>query len=298
MQSQAVSVLNAAHVPGVSYWNQYRSSTILAPLLGLTVCASSLGFLAFAAIEISGRNLPLVNRIILALGGLVMSLAPLLIGWFFWAQLRAAMRESNWVARLTHDGVYLNARSWLNWQLGAGDRTAVFIPYTAIEQVHEVRERLNVVWRPSGRLTHHAFVALKFKHKSDAALVDEVTREELRHVVSHPSFTRDARAWDDVPFFVHSNGDLWISCRDRFLLRALAKRVPRGDQQAISSCVGERMNPGDLEIARPALRHVLFHSRWSDAQQLAQFKLGLRYEDSLKYLESLLISSHPRSTQC
>ena len=65
------------------------------------------------------------------IAGLVLARRPIL----------ARFRTSNWLARVSGRGVYLQLRSHLNYHFPVGHRTVVFIPYTEIRSARAVRER-------------------------------------------------------------------------------------------------------------------------------------------------------------
>jgi hypothetical protein len=56
----------------------------------------------------------------------------------------ARFRTSNWLARVSGRGLYLQLRSHLNYHFPVGNRTVVFIPYTEIRSARAVRERRTV----------------------------------------------------------------------------------------------------------------------------------------------------------
>jgi hypothetical protein len=58
--------------------------------------------------------------------------------------LLARLRPSNWLARMRHDGLFIQFRSYLNYHLPAEDLTVVFIPYRDIRSARLVRERAKV----------------------------------------------------------------------------------------------------------------------------------------------------------
>lgn len=59
----------------------------------------------------------------------------------------ARFRPSNWLARMSDGGVFIQFRSYLNHHFPADDLTVVFIPYAAIQSARRVTERRDVPYR-------------------------------------------------------------------------------------------------------------------------------------------------------
>jgi hypothetical protein len=59
----------------------------------------------------------------------------------------ARFRPSNWLVRMTGEGLFIQLRSHLNHRLAADDHTVVFIPYREIRSARKVREQLEVLYR-------------------------------------------------------------------------------------------------------------------------------------------------------
>jgi hypothetical protein len=164
----------------------------------------------------------------------------------------------------------------------------VSIPYTSIDKVFEVRQLLDVSVRAGQRRTHAAFVALQLKHSADAFALRCAVHAEMLRVHSHPLFTRGTATWDDVPVHVRPNGDIWIRRDMMFLLRALERYVRRGASAAGRAEYGAALSTATPAYTGQALRDVMYYGQWSRAQQLAQFRLGLSYDASVRHLASLL----------
>ncbi len=63
----------------------------------------------------------------------------------------ARFRPSNWLVRMTGDGLFVQVRSHLNHQFPQEDRTVIFIPYGEIRSARLVRERRTIASREVGR---------------------------------------------------------------------------------------------------------------------------------------------------
>src|SRR5713226_243157 len=71
--------------------------------------------------------------------------AVLLLGVLFMRRFfLARLRPSNWLARMTSDGLFIQFRSYLNYHLPAEDLTVIFIPYQDIQSARLVRERTTI----------------------------------------------------------------------------------------------------------------------------------------------------------
>jgi DNA-binding Lrp family transcriptional regulator len=120
-------MMRAAEVSVISRDRLFRNSTARASLLVITILAVCVALVIFhwprprAAYYISGAillGLLLMRRFILA-----------------------RFRPSNWLVKLTEDGVFLKFRSYLNYHLPAENLTVVFIPHQDIRSARLVRER-------------------------------------------------------------------------------------------------------------------------------------------------------------
>ena len=264
---------------------------MISSALGALVCVAALLFLLFAAITVAQRNLPVGNMIVMAIVFPLLGLVPGYILRLLWAQIRAALHRGNWVARLSNDGIYLNLRSYLNWRLSDETPTLAYVPYAAIAHVFEVREQLDLVMKVSADRYFHAFVVLKLKPEIGLGELDQTIRGEILRVVEHPGFISGTDAWCEVPLFVCGEDEIWISRRDMFLLRALAKRVPRKKQVWLETSIGDGMTPDDLEVAIPRLRWAILHGYWTTARQIAQFKLGFDYDETFDLLSQHVLGA-------
>jgi hypothetical protein len=70
--------------------------------------------------------------------------------------ITARFRLSNWLVRLTADGLYIQFRSYLNYHLPQADLTVAFIAYQEIRSVRLVREKTKVPDREGGTTVQYA----------------------------------------------------------------------------------------------------------------------------------------------
>lgn len=123
----AIRLLRTMDVPAISRNGVFRYSLMygLLPAMALLCACAALVIFHWptprAAYYISGAlllGLLLMRRFVLA-----------------------RFRTSNWLAKLSDDGVFLKFRSYLNYHLPAEDLTVVFIPHQDIRSARMVRER-------------------------------------------------------------------------------------------------------------------------------------------------------------
>jgi hypothetical protein len=123
----AIRLMRAAEVSVTSRDRMFRYSPARASLLVIAILAACAGLVIFhwprprAAYYISGAillGLLLMRRFILA-----------------------RFRSSNWLVKLSDDGVFLQFRSYLNYHLPGENLTVVFIPHQDIRSARLVRER-------------------------------------------------------------------------------------------------------------------------------------------------------------
>ncbi len=284
--SSRLSLLAAHRVPRVPWSAEYHNLPLGAPL-GILVCLGVVGFAVFAVTEIGKRHLPLGNWL-LVLGGLAVPVGlAVWIARLFWERVRAALRSTNWVARIADDGVYLNLRSWLNWRLPDAARTAVRIPWPAIAGVHEVREEWRALPRAGVVRGFNAFVAISLASDVDVADLEQAVRAEVLRAITHPGFIGGVAAWADVPVFAVPEGRIWVNRAEMSLLRALARRVPRGRCEIRQLRVGPEFTFEDRNVSAQRLVDLVLRGQWSNARQVAQFRMGLGYDESVGFIERL-----------
>ena len=64
--------------------------------------------------------------------------------WIYQTMVLARFRASNWLVRVTEQGVYIKFRSYLNHHLPESDRTVAYIPYRDMRLTRLVRELQDV----------------------------------------------------------------------------------------------------------------------------------------------------------
>jgi hypothetical protein len=284
--SQVLSLLTTHRVPRVPWSAAYHNLPFGAPL-GILICLGVVGFAVFAVTEFSKRSLPLSNWLLI-IGALVAPVGlAIWIARLLWARMRAALRSTNWVARIADDGLYLNLRLWLNWRLPDAARTVVRIPWPAITEVHEVREEWRVLPKAGVQRGFNAFVAISLASDVDVAELEQAVCAEIHRVLTHPTFPGGVAVWSDVPVFVGLGGCIWVNRIEMSLLRALARRAPRGHRQICQLRVGPEFSFDDPKVHPQQLVALVLRGQWSYAQQVAQFRMGLGYDESVRLIEQL-----------
>lgn len=293
LSPRPLDLLAPGAAPRVRWSREHHDLPLGAPL-GILVCAAVAGFAAFAVAEVSDRSLPLWNWILLLAGLAPPVFFALWIGRLLAERIRAALRSTNWIARVADDALYLNLRSWLNWRLPEGERTVVRIPWNSIAGVHEVREQWRAFPKAGARRGFSAFVAIRLHPGTNVDDLDCAVRAEVHRVITHPDFVRGVAAWNEVPVFVGPDGCVWVRRVEMSLLRALARRVPRGPRESRLLSVGPELDAVRDAVTEPELAALVLRGQWSNAQQLAQRRLGLGYDESVRLLERLFRNDAPR----
>jgi hypothetical protein len=126
-------LMRLAEVPVESGDRMFRYSRAGAALGSLATVGASAVLLAYAITHQSG--LAYYSAGVLALGLLVMHKFVL-----------ARFRSSNWLVRMSEDGVFIQFRSYLNQHFSAADHTVVFIPFSEIRFGRLIREQTDVAY--------------------------------------------------------------------------------------------------------------------------------------------------------
>jgi hypothetical protein len=117
-----------AHELPIEHTNLIARYSPLRAIVGVVAA----GVVALALFVAASRGLgPGYYLAAVVIGGLVLARRPIL----------ARFRTSNWLARVSGRGLYLQLRSHLNYHFPVGHRTVVFSPYTEIRFARAVRER-------------------------------------------------------------------------------------------------------------------------------------------------------------
>jgi hypothetical protein len=101
--------------------------------------------------------------------------------------IRARFQPSNWLVRLSDQGIFLQFRSYLNQHFPAHDLTVVFIPYIEIRSVRLVQERSNIPYRDLDRpLAERSYIQrrrlVELELTGDLApLTQALANESIKH---------------------------------------------------------------------------------------------------------------------
>lgn len=146
-----------------------------------------------AAAVVAAASAIVVSGVLIGVGlrtgsGLAYYLAgALLLGLLVLRRLvLARFRPSNWLVRMTGEGLFIQFRSYLNHRLGANDQTVVFIPYREIRSARKVREHLEVPYRDldqplSERTSEVRRTLVEFELTGDCGpLADALSKEHAR----------------------------------------------------------------------------------------------------------------------
>ena len=96
----------------------------------------------------------------------------------------ARFRTSNWLARVSGRGLYLQLRSHLNYHLPVGNRTVAFIPYTEIRSARAVRERRTLP-DPESRSALNGLQQTRWLIVLELVADSKTLAQALRDEVSH-----------------------------------------------------------------------------------------------------------------
>jgi|CXWL01.1.fsa_nt_gi hypothetical protein len=130
--------MRLAEVPIGLHDRVFRYSPIRALFVAFSIICASGGLGLFGWIQQAGLAYYIAG--VLLLGLVVMSKFVL-----------ARFQPSNWLVRLSDQGMFLQFRSYLNHHFPAHDLTVVFIPYAEIRSVRLVQERSNIPYRDLDR---------------------------------------------------------------------------------------------------------------------------------------------------
>jgi hypothetical protein len=96
----------------------------------------------------------------------------------------ARFRPTNWLVRMTDDGLFIKFRSYLNYRFSDHDPTVVFVPYSEISSAKLVKERQAIPDRDGGNrrattIRTRRFIELELAGNSEP-LADALTGESKR----------------------------------------------------------------------------------------------------------------------
>jgi hypothetical protein len=231
----------ASHALSVPWWRRFGHRPLGAVLVLVAfVAAPGLGAWQLASPRVWVS--PLGWVVLVSFGGLGL-LACGLVAAAALEQVRGALKPGNWVAAVSRSGVWLNARSYLNWRLPPEDATTAFVPFDAIRSVREVREQLEVPLRARTARRYRAFVVLTLKQDVDSRALAERVACEIREVASRAGARDRLRFSHDVPVHVPAPDEIWVEWRGPRLLGQLGEQVRR------EARVSQRLRGGDLVAA-------------------------------------------------
>jgi hypothetical protein len=130
--------MRLADIPIGQHDRVFRYSPVRALLVAFSIICASGGLALFGWIQQSGLAYYVAGVLVLTL---------VVVGKF----ILARFQPSNWLVRLSDQGMFLKFRSYLNHHFPAHDLTVVFIPYIEIRSVRLVQERSNIPYRDLDR---------------------------------------------------------------------------------------------------------------------------------------------------
>lgn len=95
---------------------------------------------------------------------------------------RAVWKSSNWTVLAARDGLYVNARSYMNHHFPVGDSVIAFLPYREIDSIRVIREKLVIPGSIQGhtRQTTQIDLELRLRHAETAEFAQTIEREKSR----------------------------------------------------------------------------------------------------------------------
>lgn len=263
-------------VPPAPWNRRYRHWPVSSLLLLLGCLVIPVGIVAmFTARPIWISPL---GYVLLGVAGLANGAILFMVGFSAWQNLQAAVKPGNWAVQVGDDGVHVKLRSWRNWRLPETGPTVVFLPYAAIDGMHELRERLELRIRRHLHVRYFAFVVLRPRAGVDVSALERAARDEVARTPCRTSFLDNFRYQDDVPVYVDANGDIRLAWRGRRLLRALARHLPCGEMESITT-FGERIvELGDEAAIRAHVLDATMHGERINATQVLQFLRGIGWD--------------------
>ncbi|MBI2433996.1 MAG: hypothetical protein HYV26_14120, partial [Candidatus Hydrogenedentes bacterium] len=116
-------------------------------------------------------------------GSPVLALFPALLAGFLLLlcleRLRICSKPTAWLLRVVEDGLYVNLRTFHNYQLGRDTHRVLFIPTDAIAAVCETHETRLVPGRRGAHKDQYSYVDILLKH-GDLGPLQAALREERR----------------------------------------------------------------------------------------------------------------------
>src|SRR5262245_35981575 len=124
----AMEVLRSADVPIHRRGQEFRYSRVRAGAGTTILAAVAVALIGFGRMQNSWIAYYITGLILVAL-------------LIFHNLVTARFRPTNWLVRVTDDGLFIKFRSYLNYRFSDQDHTIVFVPYSEISSAKLVKER-------------------------------------------------------------------------------------------------------------------------------------------------------------
>ena len=152
------------------------------PLGPLVAALVTFGLLGAGAFAVTRADIPWMFWFVL--GPMLLLIGPLflLVGFAFVGAFRSSLRETNWIAWVRRDGVFLNLRDYRNGHFEGDDPTVVFAAYKDLESVRKVVEVRTEAQRQSRAIVRSTWIELACEREDATAELEiacflERTRE-------------------------------------------------------------------------------------------------------------------------
>ena len=165
-----MQLLRSADVPIDRRAHEFRSSRFRAGTGAIMLAAAALALIAFGRLNNTWIPYYIAGVIIVTL-------------LIFHNLVTARFRPTNWLVRMTDDGLFIKFRSYLNYRFSDQDPTVVFIPYSELSSAKLGKERQAIPVRDGGnpRATSRTrrFIELQLAGNSEP-LADALAGESKR----------------------------------------------------------------------------------------------------------------------
>jgi hypothetical protein len=123
----------------------------------------------------------------------------------------ARFRDTNWLVRSNEAGLFVQFRSYLNFNFPADDPTVVFIAYTEIRSARLVRQRQQLT-DTSGQITYRTLRLAELELAENAqSLADALATERARSAPDEKRwYGRSSTKYEDYPVRMESPASLQI----------------------------------------------------------------------------------------
>ena len=146
----------------------------------------------------------------------------------FWLGFRAGFEPSNWIAKRTEDGLWLQLRSFLNWAIEDDEDTALFLRLEELESMRRVTRTSHARGGEHVRSTRESFLELRLVDGCDLAPVAAaIERERQREGAETPALGGKGRIkHHDSPVRVEGERTLRVQWRRPLFELLQAAGVP------------------------------------------------------------------------